>query len=349
MTPTRRSLLTAAPALLLPPAASAATRPDLTFAAYAGLFQELYEPAVVAPFVKAHPENGVFYYGVPSSTQILGTLRRQRTDPKIDVALLDLAEAKAATDEGLVEPLTPQLLPVLNELAAPARFPGIAGVALFSEPLVMLHDTARTQAPPTWRSLWMKRNDHAIAIPAPPDPIGIGFTLIAAHLFGGSGALHAWQDGLNAIGDLAPRVQTWQLRPDVYHVVTSGDALYGVGWNMPAQIFADRFEGRLGVSYPADGTISRVTTVNLVKGAPRAEAARAFIAWLLGMEAQRAMVEQMHLGPFNAKAKYPRAALERTANTPDRTAKAIPVDWPFVEAGREEIIRHWRLTIPSTG
>jgi putative spermidine/putrescine transport system substrate-binding protein len=348
MTPTRRHLLTAAPALLLPSRVSAAPRAPLTFAAYAGLFQELFEPAVVAPFAKAHPESGVFYYGVPSSTQILATLRRQRTEPKMDVALLDLAEAKAATDEGLVEPLTAKSLPILADLAPSALFPGIAGPALFSEPLVMLHDTARAEAPPTWRALWTKQNDHTIAIPAPPDSIGIGFTLIAAHLFGGGGELHAWRDGLNAIADLAPRVQTWQPRPDVYHVVTNGDARFGVGWNMPAQVFADRFEGRLGVSFPADGTISRVTTVNLVKGAPQADAARAFITHLLGIEAQRTMVEQMHLGPFNAKTKYPRAALERTANTPARAAAAMQVDWAFVESGREQIIRHWRETIPAT-
>lgn len=118
---------------------------------------------------------------------------------------------------------------------------------------------------------------------------------------------------------------------------------------MPAQIWSDRLGGRLGVVFPAEGTLSRVTTVNLVKGSRQPEAARQFITWLLGTESQRTVVETMFLGPVNAKTKYMEGALQRTANTPERAACAMPVDWVTVSAMREAIVRRWHEVIPDAG
>jgi putative spermidine/putrescine transport system substrate-binding protein len=350
MPATRRRLLTASISLAMPairPAAAA--RRGMTFAANGGLFQELYQPGIVEPFGRAHRDIGVFYYAVPASPQALAVLRRQREQPEIDVVLLDLASARTATEEGLLEALPPGSMPVLAELAPATTFPGIAGPAVFTEPLVLLFDAAQTRPPANWKALWSETDARAIAIPAPPDPVGIAFTLVAGRLFGGGTEPRAVQDGITAIHELARRVATWDPRPDVYHFIGEGGAKMGMGWNMPAQVWSDRLNGRLGVVFPEEGTISRVTTVNLVKGSRQPEAARLFIAHLLGVEAQRAMVEQMFLGPVNAHARYIEGALLRTANTPERAARAMPVDWVAVNAIRDDIIRRWREVIPAAG
>ena len=140
---------------------------------------------------------------------------------------------------------------------------------------------------------------------------------------------------------------SWNPNPDVYHFIGDGAAKLGVGWNMPAQVVSDRLSGRLGVAFPEEGTISRVTTVNLVKGSRQPDAARLFIAWLLGIEAQKTMVEQMFLGPVNARALYNAAALSRTANTPERVARAMPVDWVAIDEIRESITRLWAQMMPD--
>ena len=97
------------------------------------------------------------------------------------------------------------------------------------------------------------------------------------------------------------------------------------------------------------GVLSRVVTINLVKGAAQREAARAFIDYALGQDAQRAMVEKMFLGPVNAHARYAEAALSRTANTPDRTARAMAVDWVAVDSIRNGIVQRWHEVIPDAG
>jgi putative spermidine/putrescine transport system substrate-binding protein len=354
MSATRRRVLSASIGLAMPyvdaavrPAAGA--RRSITFAAYGGLFQELYEGRIIEPFTRAQRDTGVFYYAVPSSTQTLATLRRQREQPELDVVLLDLASARAATEEGLLEPLTIGSMPVLAELAPAATFTGIAGPAVFTEPLVMLFDAARIRPAPTWKALWSGVGERSIAIPAPPDSVGIAFTLVAGRLFGGGIEPRAAESGITAIKELSRQVISWNPTSDVYHFVGGGDAKLGVGWNMPAQVWSDRLNGRLGVVFPDEGTISRVTTINLVKGSRQPDAARLLIAHLLGADSQRAMVEQMYLGPVNARARYLEDALSRTANTADRVARAMPVDWVAVEVIRNDIIRRWREVIPGSG
>ena len=355
MSATRRRLLTASISVATPsffisrirPAVAA--RKSITFMAFGGLFQDLYEPAIVEPFRRTHPDVSVFYDAASSSTQSLALLRRQREQPEIDVVLLDLAAARTATEEGLLDPLPPGSMPVLGELAQANLFPGVSGPALFTEPLVLLFDAARTRPAPLWKTLWSGMDERSVAIPAPPDSIGLAFTLIAGRLFGGGNETRAVASGMNAIHALSRQVVTWDPRPDVYRFIGGGEAKMGVGWNMHAQVISDRLGGRLGVLFPAEGTISRVTTVNLVKGSRQPDAARQFIAWLLGADAQRTMVEQMFLGPVNAKARYTEGALSRTANTRERAERAMPVDWVAINSIREDIIRLWRAAIPGAG
>jgi putative spermidine/putrescine transport system substrate-binding protein len=350
MRATRRRLLSASITLgmsFIRPASAAPV--ILTFAAYGGLFQNTYEPAIVEPFRHNHAGIGVFYLSVPSSTQTLAALRRQSDLPEADVVLLDLASARIATDEGLLEPLKPGSLPVLAELTPAAVFPGIAGRALYTEPLVLLFDAAHVPPPTTWKTLWNGGDEKVIAIPAPPDSIGLAFTIVAGRLFGGGTEPRAAASGITAINDLSRAVVTWDPRPDVYRFLSDGGARLGAGWNMQAQLESDRTAGRLGIAFPNEGTISRVVTINLVKGAPHPEAARTFIEYLLGQEAQKTMVEQMFLGPVNAHAKYSEASLQRTANTPERVARAMPVDWVSVNTIRDGIIQRWRQVIPDAG
>ena len=351
MRPNRRQVLIGAPSLAAPFIGSARSAAgSLTFAAPGGMFQELYEPAIVDPYRARHPEATVFWQPASTAGQALGALRRQRERPAIDVVLLDLASAREAARENLVEPLTPARLPVLAELNAGALFPGVAGPALFTEPLVMLFDSATTAPPALWKSMWGWADGRSLAIPAPPDPVGIAFTIAAARVFArGAEEQKAIAVAVNAIAALNERQVNWNPRPDVYHAVGDGNARLGVGWNMQAQVFSDRMGGRLGVVLPEEGTLSRVMTVNLVRNAPRPDAAVRFIAWMLSAEVQKVMVERLYLGPVNARGRYAETALRRTANTQARAASAMAVDWPGVEAARETILRLWRDKILSSG
>ena len=228
------------------------------------------------------------------------------------------------------------------ELDPSAILRGLAGPALYSEPLVLLYDPGRVAPPSRWTALWERTPGRSIALPSPPDPIGIGFAITAARLVGAREGTPSLDAGFDAIAQLTPNVASWHPRPDVYRFISDGNASFGVGWNFPARVHTARLNGHLAMTIPEDGTVSRVTTINLVRGSPAADTARHFIGWLLGGVAQNLMLEKLFLRPVNIRASYPAAALARTVSTGERNAPAMAIDWSWAASMREDIEARWR-------
>lgn len=325
---------------------AAAQERTVTVALYSGIFQESYQSAVIDPFMRAHPGIRVTAYPMPNSAQTLGMLRAQKASPQVDVAIMDVGVARAGTDEGLLAPLTPEQLPILAELGDRAFTAGVNGAAVTYDSLALLYAPDKVKpAPTSWKVLWDPAYKGEIAILGAPDLVGVAFTLVADKLFGGTDYRASLEKGIAAISDLAPSVLTWDPRPDPYAFITSGNAILGVGWNARGQIYAQQSAGKLAVSQPDEGSVFQVNAITLVKGAPQADAARAFIAYALGAEAQRAVTEKMFYAPTNPKAIVAPDALARTVASPARIAKMLPVDWLEVAKVRDKLNEQWRRRI----
>ncbi len=318
----------------------------VTIALYSGIFQESYQAAVIDPFMRAHPGIRVTAYPMPNSAQTLGTLRAQKASPQVDVAIMDVGVARAGTDEGLLAPLTREQLPILSELGDRAFTTGVNGAAVTYDSLALLYAPNKVKpAPSSWKILWDPAYKGQIAILGAPDLVGVAFTLVADKLFGGTDYRASLEKGIAAIADLAPSVLTWDPRPDPYSFITGGNAVLGVGWNARGQIYAGQSAGALAVSQPDEGSVFQVNVIALVNGAPQADAARAFIAYALGAEAQKAVTEKMYYAPTNPKATVAPEALARTVASPARMAKMLPVDWLEVAKVRDKLNEQWRRRI----
>ncbi len=345
---TRRRLLTLplAVPLAMPFIRRARAARSITFAAYSGIFQQNYEPVVIDAFRHAHPDIEVVYYPITNSAEALGLVRAQRAAPQIDVVIMDVSVAKTGTTEGLFETIAPDSMPVLSELTPKAFTPGVAGPAVMFDNFSMLYAPPRVKpAPTSWKALWDPAYDGKIAITAPPDIVGISFTIIANKVFGGGDYRTSVEEGIKAIATMAPRVLTWDPKPDAYTFVIEGSADLAVGWNARGQTYARQSNGRLGVAIPDEGSLFQVNTINLVKGSRDPDAARALIAWTLGAEAQKAFTERMFYGPVNTTAKVAPEALARTAATPERLERMIDVDWLAISPIRDAITTQWRRRI----
>lgn len=341
----RRTLLSGAALMATMIAAPAlAQQATVTLVAYSGIFQDRYTAAVVEPFMKAFPNIKVVYAAGPNSAQMLGALRAQKAAPQADVIIMDIAVSKAGTDEGLYEKFDEKSVPNYADLFPNAKSPDIAGAAVTFDNLVMIYNTdAIKQAPTSIMALADAAYKGKVAIPGFPDIQGLSLVMILDKINGGGGVAAKFDKGIDAMAPIAPNVQTWDPKPDVYAPIINGQAVIGIGWNARSQVNSDGSGGKLKAVIPSEGSVFQINTINLVKGAPNAEAAKTFINYALGPVAQKAFTESMFYGPTNAKAQIAEAAAARTAVR--SMDKMIPVDWISVAKVRDAIGEQWRRKV----
>jgi putative spermidine/putrescine transport system substrate-binding protein len=323
---------------------TALAQQTVTLMAYSGLFQERYAKAVVEPFMKANPDIKVEYFPMPNSAQMLGNLRAQKAAPQADVVIMDVSVSKAATDEKLLTKIDEKSVPNVADLYPTARIPDVDGVAVTFDNLVLLYNTdVVKEAPKSWMDLADKKYAGKVAIPGMPDIQGLSLVLIADKARGGTDYLKSVDKGIAALGEIAPNVQTWEPKPEVYVTIVSGQATVGAGWNARAQVNIDTSNGKLGATLPAEGSVFQINTINQVAGGPGKDAATKFINYALSPEAQKAFTEAMFYAPTNAKAQISEAAIERTAVK--SMDKVIAVDWIALAKVREPIMNEWRRKV----
>lgn len=319
---------------------------EVVFAGYSGIFQENYTAAVIEPFMKANPGIKVAYYTMGNSAQTLGQLRAQKSAPQVDVAIMDVSVAKAATDEKLFAPLDKAEMPVLNELSPRAFTKGVNGAAVTFDNLVMLYSPLRVKpAPDSWKVFWDKKYKDQIAFAGAPDIVGLGFTLIANKMFGGTDYTKSVEKGIAAVAEMAPNVLSFDPKPDAYTFIENGTASLGVGWNARGQLYSSKSGGKLAAVLPKEGSVFQINIMGLVEGAKHTAAAKSFMSYALGPVAQAAFTERMFYAPVNTKAKVSAKAMDLTAASPERQAMMLDIDWLKVAKIRNAVNEQWRRRI----
>lgn len=322
----------------------AAAQQTVTVMAYSGLFQDRYTQAVIAPFEKANPGLKVVYAPMASSGAMIGQLRAQKAAPQVDVVIMDVSVAKAGTDEGMFVKLDEKAFPVIADLYPNARFPDVAGVAVTFDNLVMLYNSEAWPKPPTsFADLASPAAKGKVVIPGIPDIQSMSLLAILDKKNGGPGVEGKFAKGFEAMEPIAPNVQTWEPKPEVYAPIIAGQATIGVGWNARAQVNSDTSGGKLKAVIPAEGTAFQINIINLVQGGPASDAAAKFVAYALSAEAQKAFTETMFYAPTNAKAQIAASAIDRTAVK--SLDKVVPIDWLAVAKVRDQVAETWRRKI----
>lgn len=344
MKPSTKLAITAALVAGFSAQAAIAQQQTVTVMAYSGLFQERYTKAVVEPFMKANPSIKVEYFPMPNSAQMLGNLRAQKAAPQADVVIMDVSVSKAATDEQLLTKIDEKNVPNVADLYPNARIPDVAGVAVTFDNLVMLYNSETVkEAPKSWMDLAKPEYKGRVAIPGMPDIQGLSLVLITDKARGGADYLKSVEKGIAALGEIAPNVQTWEPKPEVYPVIISGQAIIGAGWNARAQVNAETSGGKLKATLPQEGSVFQINTISLVANGPGKDAGAKFANYALSAEAQKAFTESMFYAPTNAKAQISEAAIARTAVK--SMDKVIPVDWIALAKVREPIMEQWRRKV----
>lgn len=313
-----------------------------------GPFQDNYTAAVLTPFNGLGMANQASFHGSASSATMLGELRTQKTSPQTDIVIMDTTTAAIACAEGLIEKITPEMLPELADLDPQAKDDNGCGPAVTFDHFVIAYDSKAVQPAPT--SLTELKNPKwkgRIGLSAPPNIQALALTAILAQ--SESGDWRKPDAAFATLREIAPNVQTFDPQPDGYTLILNDTLAFATGWNARAQLFHDKSQGRIGVMLPSQGTVLQLNMINLVKGAPHRDAALAFMRYALSPVAQKAFTERMFYGPTNTKAQISPGAAARTSAGAENKAKIIPVDWNAMVKLRDNWTQRWRREVISAG
>ncbi|HYZ62402.1 MAG TPA: extracellular solute-binding protein [Acetobacteraceae bacterium] len=330
-------------------AASPALADTATVMAYSdGPFQDNYTATVLDPYNRQGGPNRAEFHGSASSATMLGELRTQKTAPQVDVVIMDTTTAAIACAEGLIEKITPDMLPMLGDLDKQALDANGCGPAVTFDHFIIAYDTKTVQPAPT--SLVELRDPKwkgRVSLSAPPNIQALALTAILAQ--SESGDWHKPDGAFKTLREIAPNVQTFDPQPDGYTLILNDTLAFATGWNARAQLFRDRSQGRVGVMLPKEGTVLQLNMINLVKGAPHREAGLAFMRYALSPDAQKAFTERMFYGPTNTKAQIAPDAAARTSAGPESKPRIIAVDWNEMVKLRDNWTQRWRREVIAAG
>ena len=277
---------------------------------------------------------------------MLGTIRAQKSDPQVDVAIMDVTTSNIANAEISLRQNVMADVPSLSELHPDARaVGGDFGPAVTYDHLVLVYDTQNLNPPlAKLADLWRPDLKGQIALAAPPNIQGLALTAMVEKMTGGD-YRKSVDAAIAKLRELAPSVQTFEPNPDGYSLILNGVVRVATGWNARAQLYSDQSNGRIGVLLPPEGSVFQINTINVTAGSKNRVAAMAFVNFALSQAAQKSFTERMFYGPTNAKAQIDAKAIARTAAQPESRSRMIPLDWNEVVKLRDQWNNRWRREV----
>lgn len=317
---------------------------DLNIIAYAGVWQEQYEEAVIKPFEEKYPDITVNYVSKRSSAEMLSALQGQQSAPATDVSIMDISVSTSGNSQGLFEKVDESMVPNLANVDEQFLNADGYGPAVGVDAIGLLYDTqAIPETPTSWNILWDPQYAGKINVMAPPSLIGISLTAITASMLG-EDYTQSIDQATAKLQELAPNVQSFAPNPDEYQSVITGQTVLGLGQNGRGQYYSEQSGGKMGVVFPEEGTALQINTINLVKDAPNPEAAKTFMDYALSSEAQSAFASALFYAPTVSNADVPADVAARIVPT-DGSLKIIPLDVEFLAANRDAWTDIWKREI----
>lgn len=321
---------------------------ELNVIAYAGVWQEQYEAAVLAPFKQKYPDIKVNYVSKRSSAEMLSTLQGQKSSPSTDVSIMDISVSTSGNGQDLFEKITESDVPNLANVKDQFLNEDGYGPAVNADAIALLYDsTVVTEEPTSWNVLWEPEHRGRVSVVAPPSLLGISLTAITATMEG-EDYTQSIDKATARLKELAPSISSYAPNPDEYQSIITGQTALGLGQNGRGQFYSDQSNGKMKVAFPSEGTVYQINTVNLVKGARNAEAAKTFINYALSPEAQTAFAEKLFYAPTVDNATLPADVQDRVVPT-DGSLNIIPLDVEFLAANRDAWTDVWKREIIPAG
>jgi putative spermidine/putrescine transport system substrate-binding protein len=332
-------------ALNLFPGISLAQARKLVVATFQGGWEVAHRDVLVPYFRKTNGNADIALDSLLSVDQI-AKINAARSNPPMDVMLMDPGPALTAIAQGLAEPYPIAKSQYYKSLLPAAQEP--MGPAVFFQAVGLSYNPEKIKTPPTsWADLWKPEYKGRVGVTNMNSTLGTGFMVEIAKMRGGSES------------NLDPAFKAMaELRPNIGAVASNPGALAALFSQGEIDIAPGNFNHlqpliARGVAVqfakPKEGTIGFKTTMHIVKNSPNAELAFKLIEAALSPEVQGRLMEPPYIiVPTNAQLKMSGAIATSIAKDQAEMQRTFVFhDWNKINEQRAAWIERYNREIKA--
>ena len=305
---------------------------------WGGVWNEMAETEVYAPFKAAYPGTEIVSDFPGSSGAILAKLEAQKNSPQFDVALMTELMTIKAIQAGLLEEIDRSKLPEMDNVVEAAIMGNYGPAVLLGEVGIAYNPNLVATPPTKWADLANPEYKDMIALPDIANTSAILFLCqVAANNGGGENDINP---GFSFLEGMMDNVKTtYKGDPDIQTLFEREEVAIAVWWNGPA---LSAKQNGLDIEYvrPADGAPAVRSFINVVKGAPHPNAAYRMVAQYISPQAQQGVVDMVNYGPTNKNVQVPEEKKAFIA-TGDDLAKLVNFDWAVIAENSNDWTDRW--------
>jgi putative spermidine/putrescine transport system substrate-binding protein len=326
--------------------ASAQEPRQMTIACYAAGIQEYVEGDILPAFEKEFNVKVSYLPGVSLAT--ISKLQAQKDSPQIDVACLDDGPREQAKAMGLLQATDPSKMPNLANVYDAAKMPDNIGVgwAVFGVGIVYnpeAYEKAKLAPPKSWNDLALPELKGHVIADTIASTYGLDLLIMLAKANGGG--VDNMDPGFEKMKQVAENIPTFGTTADLSPFFQQADAWVGVWTNGEANGYRTKTGFPMEFVYPTEGAPALFATANVVKGAPNADLADAFLNYLVGKEAQQVVGEKIGFGPVNSEVVLPPEQAANVTYGAEAAKSLVQLDWSVINEKRPEWTDRWNREI----
>jgi iron(III) transport system substrate-binding protein len=302
----------------------------LTLTLYGGSMED----HMVATVDKFQKQTGIKVQAIRlSSGEIVGRVRAEKNNPKASIWFGGPADAFVqASNEGLLENYSS---PEAANIPAKFKDKNGAWTGIYFSHLGFasnqkLLKEKKVKAPTSWNDLLKPKFKGQISM-ADPRTSGTAYTALATVT-----QIMGEAKGLKYMKALNKNIRSYEKSGSApARMAGQGEVMVGIVYLNDALTFKKEGFSDLVMTSPKEGTGVQLGAVAILKGGPDQKAARIFIDWALGVEAQEIGRDLVACQPTNIKSKAERV------DPAEKNAKAIDYDFNWAGKNREMLLKKW--------
>ena len=324
----------------------AAAEDSIVLACYPGAPENFFRSEVIPRFEKKYNINVTYLTGNSAAT--IAKLQAQKDDPQIDVACIDDGPMVQAFGMGLLQPLVPSEFSNADQIQDVSKLPNEMGFGwgLFRLGIAFNPEEFKKHDIPTPDS-WKDLAEPALKGHVIVSSISISYTQILLTLLAktyGSGP----QDidaGFKGMRDIRKNVFTFDTTADLTSFFQQGEAWAAVWTDSETYSYVARTGYALKFAFPKEGTAAIQSGIAVIKGSKHTAAAKDFVNYLIGAEAQELMAKKLGWLPVNKKAALPGAMSSIIASPAKAGSNIVPIDWHYLATEKPAWTERWNKEV----